>query len=369
LKRILLLLCLFLLLSGCMPAKQPNDLAYVISMSVDRLDNGEIEIAVQLPAIASGSGDGGGSSDYTLMSAAGATFSQALDVMESTSQRSLNLTHMKTLICSADLAGEADFSDLLTEIMLTYRLYGEASLIISMNPAKELLAAQRAVIGERLAQSVSASLEHFTEHGYAPNVTLSDVFFRMHSVYSDPVGVLAATADGMHFRSIPPDRMGDAYPGALPRTGANKNEYYGAALFARGHMVGTLTGLEENLRGALTGDIRQMPRSYEGKAVRLSVIHPGRYTVDLSGETPRIHVTLDLRMFSSHTPPDSQLVAACVEQDLMALFQKCQSLQCEPFGIAETAAAQFATLEEWTAYNWREAFARSEITVEVQIRS
>lgn len=366
-KRVLCICGLFLLLSGCMPSKQPNDLAYVISMSVDRLDNGEIEIAVQMPAIASGTGDGSGSSDYAIMSASGATFSQALDVMESTSQRALNLTHMKTLICSADLASEEDFSQLLTEIMLTYRLYGEASLVISMNPARELLTAQRAVIGERLAQSVAASLDHFTEHGYTPRVTLSDVFFRMHSVYSDPVGILAATADGAHFRAIPPDRMGDAYPGALPRTGANQNEYYGAALFSRGRMVGTLTGLEENLRGALTGDIRQMPRSYEGKAIRLSVIWPGRYEVDLSGERPRIHVSLHLRMISLNTPPDPEKVAAYVEQDLMALFQKCQSLRCEPFGIAETAAAQFAALEDWRACDWREMFARAEISVEVGI--
>ena len=359
-------LCAGLLLGGCAGSKQPDDMAYVISLSVDRLETGELEIAAQAPTIVGGGEQGQGESEYTFMSAVGKSFGEALDVLEAASQRALNLTQMKTVIVSRELAEEPGFRDVLDDIQLTPRIYGDARLVVSLNPARELLMAQKAVIGMRLARSVEAAIRHYQEHGYAPEAGLADAYFRMHSAYSDPVGILAATAEGEETEYLPEGRLGDAYPGRLPRTGENRNEYCGCALFAGGKMVGMLTGQEEEMRGLVSGEVKKTGWAGGGETAEMRVTKR-KVSVDLTGEEPGIEIYLRLRMEMVGKGPGKERAAREMEAEIRSVIQKCQRLGTEPFGLAEIAAGQFLTMDDWIGYDWHERFARAEARVRVEV--
>lgn len=103
-----------------------------------------------------------------------------------------------------------------------------------------------------------AALEQFRQSGYIPYNTLYDLFSANHSIYSDPVLILADTGpedtqgqdgqgqapasageppslDGQTARNGggtgedgPVSTAQDAYPGTLPRTGPNLNQYMAA---------------------------------------------------------------------------------------------------------------------------------------------
>ena len=352
------------LLAGCAAAGQPDDMAYVITMGVDRTAAGEVEISAQVPSIAEESE----AQKYLFMSASGATFPEALDVLEASSQRRLNLTQMKTILFSAETAGEEGFWELLTDILYTEQIFGDACLVVTLNPAKELLQAQKAVIGMRLCHSVEAAIRHYQEHGYAPVSTLADVYYRMNAYTSDPVGILAATSDGEDFRAVAPDALGAAWPGALPRTGENANEYVGCALFAAGRMVGMLDGREEELRGTLSGEVHSLDWSQGGRNARLQV-KKRALRVDISGERPVIGIELGLEMEARSRTPDAQALAESVAGAIEDLVTKCQSLKAEPFGLANVAARQFLTVAAWKDYGWREQFPRAEVRVRVEVWS
>ena len=48
-------------------------------------------------------------------------------------------------------------------------------------------------------------------------------------------------------------------------------------------------------------------------------------------------------------------------------LRKAQQMGAEPFGMAETAARRFSTLDAWTAYPWIENFSSAKISAEVTL--
>ena len=351
-----------MLAAGYCAGGQPDDMAYVISMAVDRADPDQIEISAQVPSIVEGDQDPG----HVFMSAAGATFAEALDVLEASSQRRLNLTQIKTLILSRELAEGDGCADLLRDMLFTEQIFGDAHLVMALGSARELLAAQKAVIGMRLCHSVEAAVRHYQDHGYAPRATLSDVYFRLCATGSDPVAILAATADASHTRALPPGGMGRAWPGSLPRQGENANEYVGCALFAGGRAVGLMDGMEEELRGVLAGETGTVNRSLGGAWARLSLTRR-KIRVDTAEDGPKIDIYLAFSMESGAVAPDRAVLCRQMEEEIISLIETCRSLGAEPFGFADIAARNFLTLPDWEAYGWRSRFPGASLRVKVEI--
>ena len=74
----LLLLCLGL--GGCGLTQQPEHQAYVITLGIDRAQNGQVEVWVQVPSIGGGGSSedsGSGGSKYEMFSAQGTDLSDA----------------------------------------------------------------------------------------------------------------------------------------------------------------------------------------------------------------------------------------------------------------------------------------------------
>ena len=363
-KRWAILALMTLFLSGC-ASVQLDEQIFAVSLSVDRLPNGNIRVAVQMPMAGassqsekSGGQDGGG---YTMASADAEGFTEAVELMQASMQRSLNLSQLKSVAVSQALAEEPGFKKLVREMILTYQMLNTAQMVVTTGSAMELIKEQKPVVGVRLSEAILATLHHHQSLGYIPISSLADVFYSMESIYGSGRAILAATADGQKEENA---RM---LPGSLPRTGDNKNEYVGAVLFDSDHMVGVLDGEQNRLLMLLEGEIKEMGCVFEGAPVQLRLRGAPSVAIDLSGDAPEISVGLILSMIAPDKVPDANRLARDIERRFDEITAYCQERQVEPFHYARRAAAQFLRVEDWVRYDWKSRFAKAQVRYEVRV--
>lgn len=362
-------LCLAIALSGCTLTDQPENQAIAIGLAVDHADGGELQISVLLPSLHGARGSSGQSSaggSYTISSATAHSFAEAIGLLRASIPLTLNLAQLKAVFIAQEVAQDPRLRDLITDMFLTHRLYNAAFCIISLGPARDMLDALNTnTFGARLSSVVTTALENFVAEGGIPDTHFSDFYYDMHSIYASPIAILGAASDGLHTTLTPEGRVGDALPGALPREGANKNEYSGTALFRDGQMVGTLSSLETTWMNYLRGSTLDIYYNCEGANIVLSPFGPVRIDVDTEADPMRVTIEADF-MVSTHCTLD--VLIAFIEADIAALVQKCQSLRVDPFLFSQRAAAKFRDIPTWTDYGYLEKFHSAEIVVRVGAR-
>ncbi|WNQ10456.1 Ger(x)C family spore germination protein [Paenibacillus aurantius] len=110
LPRMLLLLLVPFVLSGCWDRREINDSAFVIASAIDLDENGQYRVSVQVPLAgqlggASGGGGGtGGSKTYYVDSESGTTITEAANKLQLRMARTLVFAHRRVLIIGEDLA-------------------------------------------------------------------------------------------------------------------------------------------------------------------------------------------------------------------------------------------------------------------------
>ena len=413
-KKAILLLCLLLIgltSGGCALTQQPEHQAYAVCMGIDRAKDGGLELWVQVPTIGGSSSDEGGSSDaskYELFSAAGENIPIALDLLRSTMPSRLQLSLIKSIIVAEEVARTESFRDIVDQLTMTYRIYGSAAVIITRGTAKQFLEAQKPSIGIRLSTSVMAALEQYHSSGYVPLNTLYGLFCADHSIYSDPVLTLAATGPGgeenggergsggeegqdgqsqggssdgqpggLSGEGQPPSPpsegtgpmsdQGDSYPGNLPRTGPNKNQYMGCALMRDGQMVGMLDGESSRWLSILRQDVTSISYQVQGRSIQLSLNGRPKIVMDMKPEGMSVNVELAFNSYELIKQPDSDAIEAQVTKDIQEMFTQCQQAGVEPLNLAELAAIHFSTAQSFTDYRFRDKFCQAPVTIKVKV--
>lgn len=367
-KYILLVPALFLfavLLGGCSAVRQIEGQAYAVTMAIDLDEDGRTTVSVQVPSLGgSASSEGEHEGAYVISSATGEGFEEALNLLNATVPRMLNLSQIKSLIIAEDMARREDFGDFLRELKQYHLRYGEAGLIICQGSARSMLERQQAIIGVRLSDSVVIALEQYSRLGTIPRATLSNVLYRIQSIYEDPLAILASVSGKPELW----DEKGAWYAGTLTREGENKDEYYGAALLRGGQMVGRLTGSEMQLISLLRGSDEALSMICAGVSMKLERRRAPRISVDLSGDNPVIDVSLSLLVSMTDQPFNPDDICADLTARYEALTALCQSLSVEPFGYARAAAAHFPDIPSWQAYDWRTRFSRADVRYHISIQ-
>lgn len=372
-KRGLFLLCLFvvsLLNAGCAISNQPEHLAFAVSLSIDRSDAGAYTVGVQIPSLGGSSGDTGLSEDaggYEVYTAAAATFPEALALLQNTMPGNLKLSELKSILVSERLAQDPAFPAVMEEVLLTRGLYGVARVIVCLGDAQAFLKAQKPVVGTRLSASLNAELEHHAKQGTIPLTSLTELYSRTRSIYSDPMLSLAATG-GERESGIPEGNRNEALPGQLPRTGSNENEYLGAALLRNGVMVGALNGQQTAWALLLCGQIQRVSMTCQGKSLQLNNRHAPKLRWLETPSKTTVEVDLDFEVIPLTDLPELEVLRGLVEAQVLETMRVCQQAQTEPFGLVERLAWRSATFEAFEANGARSRWAKAELRLRVDLR-
>ena len=391
----LFLLCA-LLLSGCSESNEVENLAYVLILGLDLMDDGQIRVCAQIPKItgkddaSNGSGDG----SELVFSAEGDSFPEAMSRLEWIVPRRLDLSQLQLVIVSEKMARSDRFAAAATSMMDAYRLYTAARLAVCAGEAKAFVEQETMLIGSRISTELTAMFENYTDSGYIPDVQFADVYYKTQSVYSDPVAIYAAQSeadesakeDAPAWAAVDSDAVQNttsAQPDvadspsvqpALPRdadtasaASPQANRFLGAAVFVGGRMAGRLDGPQTLFCNLLSGKKQTFNMTADDQSLSLSTQGRPSVSVDVSAEPLRIDVKLRVALLPDSEITDAEAVQKALTRELMETVSACKRMGAEPFQFAEIAARSFSTLERWRAYDWRARWLESEVNVEVEV--
>lgn len=367
----LLLLCL-LLLSGCTNTVEVEGLAFAEILGVDFTESGEIEVCIEVPKISGqrsegSSGEKGGSSTLTY-SASGKSFDEALNLLQWAVPRRLDLSQIKLIVISETLAQSERFARVADTIMATPRLYTAARLAVCSGSAKEFVAAEKPVIGSRLASELTATFEDYIQNGYIPDVTFADMYYKSKSIYSDSLAIYAETAPSSE-DAQPAAVIIPSFPQQPNVEMQHSNRFLGAAVFRNGVMVGRLTGEEYLYCKMLRSETQTFPFSLDHLTVGLASMGTPAITIDTKSSPMKIDIGLRFSIVSSSRSAPVEKLQNALEDSFRKTIEVCKTMGAEPFDFSGKASGQFLTIAQWERFNWLDRFLESEINFDIRVHN
>jgi Ger(x)C family germination protein len=408
-KRIAILVMMVLLaalVTSCKDAIEVDELVYVASIGIDKGVSDYWRLSVKYPVTqksggqSSGQGQdqGGGSSSkgqgepYDVLTMDTPSFFTGADMIDSNITRHMNFQHLKFIVISEEIAREGSLEKYLAPIMRFREIRRTSHVLICKGSAQEFLQKNNPTVGSSLTKNLEDWILQMEHTGFYPSTTLKDFYNNMKSTYQQPTALLAAVNTGQNFKQDGPKAEksininAEYTAGELPVKGGNNVEIFGCALFDGDKMTETLDGYETRLMLMVAGDFIEGNFTVQDPlmedlliAIKLELRKHPDIKIDLKGGNPKISIQLHLKgeilgiqgtlnyEGQDLKPVLEQSIAAQLDQDFDALFQKCKPLGEDVFGFGGIAARQFYTVQDWEQYRWFQRFKTAETNLQVDL--
>lgn len=305
---------------------------------------------------------------YIVMSATAPSCLRALNLLSSTTPRTVNLSQLREIVISRTLAETDATLSILREIHGMYRANGGAIVVVTPDDAGDFIRRQRAILGVRLSKYLEVLFDHFSQMDtIPPDAQLASVIAAMESDTMDALAVYAAanTFDASLVLSGGADM--DRLPGHLPRTSPAENEYLGSALFSGPRMTGTLTGEETGLLCLMMGRA-QRHAAFIGDALYRTKL-PTRVRRSIGDDgTLKVHIDMLLEHVAGEEREAAAAIAAQIEREAVGVLLKLRAASCDGVGFGRIAIRQCIDIPAWEAVNWPERYETAGVSVAADVR-
>ncbi len=368
---LLVLCCLF---SGCASRNLEEELL-VIVLAIDRTDQGDVTVAVKVPANAAAAGDGNGADQskagYLQLEATGHSFIDAVSMLNATTPRRLNFSQVRETVIGEDAARQRDFARLLTQIDALPRFRCSSAVIVCRGSGLAFMENQKPIVGMRLSRYAENTLANYAGKGFTPSTDLCTGRRDLGGSIQDPLFILGAVNDFTGEDVPDAENSLSAEAGGLPRKSLEAVEMFGAAATDGVSVCGYLTGYEMALLHLIGGHVEALTVQTDGIPLHITASAPAALDADLSVNP--ILLRVGLRCEAQYPPgsaADEKAVQALLEQDIRALISRLQALRCDGIGFGQIAVRRFLTVQSWEAFHWRDMYAaaRTQVQVTVQCR-
>lgn len=372
--------CLFL--SGCMNRTLEEQLLVII-LGVDQTAENNIRITVKVPSnsdsgsspSSGGEGDaasGGEQMGYLLMEATGKEFSDAMNLLNATTPRTLNFSQLREVVIGERAARSPRFSSLLHEISALPRMRSQAALVICKDDANSFATEQKPYVGMRLSRYVETTISNYAGKGFVPTTNLWEGLRDLGYGFRDPLLIYAAVNDFESTQAPDEENVLDAQAGGLPRKSVSPIEFFGAAATDGISVSGILTGYEMALLHLIHGDVQSLHIQEAGSfPVPIYARAPAALSVDLASRPIILRVSLACEAYPAPgDTPESAHLEKTLTEDVERVLWKLQSFRCDGVGFGNLAVRSFPDLTAWEAFGWREKYvaAQTEVKISVHMR-
>lgn len=187
------LLCLGLMLSvlsGCsyLPMERQT---FAICMSIDKVEEGKIEIGIQAPESGASSGLGA-AQGYAIITAQGKDFEEALRVLATTTPYPLNFCQLRLCLIGYELAATTELHGLLRGLERLPTIRTSAFVMVAIGSALDVMSAQKPDFGMRMSTHLNLLFERLRDENMLPYSTISSVVRELADHRRDPLLCLAA---------------------------------------------------------------------------------------------------------------------------------------------------------------------------------
>lgn len=367
-KRLIALCWTLCLLTGCNQIVQVEDLAYAIVLGIDLTSNEQIQLTIQVPKITGnpeGESTGGNESDSLYFSASGETFVDALTALQWAVPRRMDLSQLELIIFSEKVAQSDMFSSVSDAIINTARLYSASRVAVCQGEAAQFMTSLSASIGSSTATDLSAMFANYIERGFIPDVTFADVYYKTHSIYSDPLAIY-----GLQY-SEETAAASMIVPKASEMDSIESNRetaFLGAAVFHDQKMITTLNSQQLQYCLLLRGSTLPLAFNVDQQMILLKQSSRPKIHIDVDSSPVSIDLQLKFTVLPDSDPIEIDGLEDALRDGLRSTIEYCQQLGCEPFAFAEIAARKFLTFSDWNTFRWHDRFQAADIHIDLTIQ-
>lgn len=402
---LLMLICMqFSILTGCYDRRELDDMAYPIALGFDKGVTNDLRMTLQLAlpiAIGGGEGGGGGAGEksVSVVTVDTPTIYSGLNMLNTFVSKQINLSHVKAIIFSKDLAKEG-VAKYLNAMMRNREFRPNAHVIVSRGSAEEFINVVKPTLETNPAKYYELLLSAYRYTGFTANSELIGFYHKTKSSAVQPVAVLAGVSrfestddfdlNGSTYkekgREIPLE--GDFKAGELTKTGDLNIDIMGLAVFDGGKMVGELDGDETTyhlmLEGTFNSSFFTMPDPIEKDKFIVLNMKKSRMTekkVNIDGDKPELHAKVileaDILSIQSGINYESKdnlkklesFTEEFLKKGMLRYLEKnCKQFGTDTNGFGLKLKGKFLTWKEWEEYNWLAKYKESTFDVEVDVK-
>lgn len=385
-------------LTACWDVKEIDQWAYVYTIGVDKGVDNVFRFTFQIPSMKQEEGAGSGAegrgepsvgNEYYFISVDAPTFYSGVNMVESSLSRTLSYMHAKYLVISEDLAREG-VERFINSMVRSWQIRRIMHIIIVKGKASSFVKGFVPKLTSATSKAQTGFMDIYKDTGLFIDTNYQRFLEDLKTTYRMPVATLAALNDFSNYRTRgnPPKEFkseGEYYVGELPRSGGNKFEFFGTALFNGDKMVGQLNGDESRALLMIRGEFKSASISIadpKDREYRITVntmmkkkpdinveFHEGKPVINLE-----IFLEADIQNLQSPTEYES-IEQKPVLEDAYKMYikgiidktiDKCKELNVDVFGFGEKAVKHFLTIQEWEEYNWLSRFKDAEVNTKVE---
>ena len=391
---VMLVICM-LLTTGCSVngARETDEVAWAIAMSVDRAEDGDIIVGYRIArpsALAAGEGGGaGGEETSSVVTIKAPTLAEARNILNTSASRAVNLSQVTAITIGEDLARHG-VQNLLGPLLRFREFRGTVFIIVCRGKALETTKENKPQIETLVSRYIHNLASSYGESSYYIPVTLHEFYTRLKTASGAPLavgfGLNSLSGEGKAVRNEPGRKTKTYLPGDLPRGGGNPVELSGMAVFKEDKMVGFLDTGETRVLSILLnkfkGSYFSVPDPLAPKYQVTLNLRNGRapkITVDISGEKPAIHVDVLIEGEMTGNPsgiwyeqPEYlQLLEAEIadqlQQQLADMLARAQEWEADVADFGYYIRPKFLTMSELKAYQWDKRCPQATITIKVKV--
>ncbi len=406
---VILLICLqFSMLTGCFDRREVDDMAYPIALGFDKGVTNDLRMTLQLALPISiggsgsdGGGGGGGDKSVSVVTVDTPTIYSGLNMLNTFISKQINLSHVKVIVFSEELAREG-VTKYLHAMIRNKEFRPSIHIVVSRGSAEKFINAVKPKLETNPARYYEQLLGAYRYTGFTADSQMIEFYHRTESSAVQPVAVLAGVSrfessddfdlEGSTYkekgRELPLE--GDFKAGESTKTGDLKIDIMGLAVFNGGKMVGELDGDETTyhlmLDGTFNSSFFTMPDPQEKDKFIVLNIKRSRKTekrVDIINDKPKLCAKVileaDVLSIQSGINYESRENIGVLEKAVEDFFKEgmlrylnksCKQFGTDTSGFGLKMKGKFLTWKEWEEFNWLEKYKDStfDVTVDVKIR-
>lgn len=396
-RRIIAILLLFVFtisLTSCFDAEEVDDLLFVSAMGIDEGKSDKWRLTLQFPAMKSGGGgeESGGSShdsfEYICVDAP--SFFTGINMLNAALPKKLNFSQMQLIVFSEELVKKGDTGQFIAPLGRFRQTRKSANVLVIKGNALDFIKELKPSLSPSLSKEYQLFKQIADFTGFFAHVTFEDFYTGLKSTSHQAMAPLAAVNDFKNFKEKGPPwgtkfkTGGDYEAGELPRTGSNKVEIFGTAVFSGDRMVESLSGEETRfllmVRNEYRGGLFTIPDPRKPEVIIPLDVKAGkrpeiRLTMRKSKPLIEVRLHLDGSLLAVQSMIDYEQhklkaslereFAKTVREGTEEVIRKCQRANADVFKFGAYAARNFLTIDEFEKYNWNQHFKDAEIVVDV----
>lgn len=396
---IIIIILLFVTFAGINSINSIDNLAYVVSIGFDIVNNNKLELSFQI-AIPSGNsgGSSGSSSTQSSSSIINSVICNSLEsginLVNSYLGKEINLSHCKAIVFSEEFASTGIREHLYT-LMNNIQIRPTCNVIISKCSAKYFLNNSKPMLEELSSKyyEIVSTAERAT--GYTSDTTLQEFFNSLTDTFSTSYAILGSLNNGNNSQVNNSENAKSSsdstYMASETPIDSQKNiETLGIAVFKGDKLVGELNGLESIAQLILTNNLSNaiisIPSPFENSNFIDLYIEKSKSNSDilLPNGTPFIktktNITARIVSMSDDYKYLDQENIELIEKRATEyvksflynfLYKTSKELKSDVVGFGKHAISNFLTWEEWNKYNWLDNYVNSffDVSVNINIKS